>query len=182
MKTMSVLIFLILLILILILAFLGLFMSLQAIYWLITGVPFVNSKKKVIFSIMKEIKIEPGKNFYDLGCGDGRVISYLGKNNPQANFIGYEKNPSLVWAAKIFRKFPNVRYENKDFFKVDLSNADYIFLFLFPELMDKLLPKLEKELKPGAIVISNSFKFSKKLPSKAIESPIVLESLYFYKF
>ena len=48
--------------------------------------------------------------------------------------------------------------------------------------MDKLLPKLEKELKSGAIVISNSFKFSKKQPFKAIESPIALENLYFYQF
>lgn len=179
---MSVLVFLILLVLILILAVLGFFMSLQAIYWLITGVPFVNSKKKVINSLMSEIKIESGKNFYDLGCGDGRVIFSLAKENPQVNFIGYERNPSLVWIAKIFRKLPNVQYKNKNFFKIDLSNADYIFTFLFPELMDELLPKLEKELKLGTIVISNSFKFSKKLPFKTIESPVVLESLYFYRF
>lgn len=179
---MSVVIFLILLILILFLASLGLYMSLQAFYWLVTGVPFVKSRKKIINFLIEEIKIEPGKIFYDLGCGDGKVIFHLAKNNPQAKFIGYELNPSLVWLAKIFRKLPNVQYQRGDFYKVDIKNADYVFLFLFPELMDKLLPKLEKELKPGAVVISNSFKFSKKQSFQSIESPIALESLYFYQF
>lgn len=179
---MSVIVFLILLILILLLASLGLYMSLQAFYWLVTGVPFVNSRKKIINFLVKEIKIEPGRILYDLGCGDGKVIFSLAKNNPQAKFSGYELNPSLIWIAKIFRKLPNIQYQRGNFYKVNVNNADYIFLFLFPELMDKLLPKLEKELKPGAIVISNSFKFSKKQPFKSIESPIVLESLYFYQF
>lgn len=179
---MSVLVFLIFLILILLLASLGLYMSLQAFYWLVTGVPFVNSRKKIINFLIEEIKIESGKTLYDLGCGDGKVIFNLAKNNSQANFIGYELNPSLIWIARIFRKLSNVQYQRQNFFKVDVKNADYIFLFLFPELMDELLPKLEKELKPGAIVISNSFKFSKKQPFKSIESPIALESLYFYQF
>jgi trans-aconitate methyltransferase len=179
---MSVLVFLILLIFILILASLGFYMSLQAFYWLVTGVPFVNSRKKIINFLIEEIKIEPEKTLYDLGCGDGKVIFNLAKNNPLANFIGYELNPSLIWIAKIFRKLPNIQYQRQNFFKVDIKNADYVFLFLFPELMDKLLPKLEKELKPGAIVISNSFKFSQKKPFQSIESPIALESLYFYQF
>lgn len=179
---MSVLVFLILLILILLLASLGLYMSMQAFYWLITGVPFVNSRKKIIDFLVKEIKIESGKILYDLGCGDGKVIFNLAKKNSQVNFVGYELNPSLIWIAKVFRKLPNVQYQRQNFFETDLKDADYVFLFLFPELMDKLLPKLEKELKSGAIVISNSFKFSKKQPFKSIESPIVLESLYFYQF
>ena len=179
---MPVVVFLILLILILILASLGFYMSLQAFYWLVTGVPFVNSRKKIIDFLVKEIKIEPGKVLYDLGCGDGKVIFNLAKNNLQAKFVGYELNPSLIWIAKVFRKLPNVQYQHQNFYKVDVSKADYVFLFLFPELMDKLLSKLEKELKSGAIVISNSFKFSKKQPFKAIESPIALENLYFYQF
>ena len=102
---MPVVVFLILLILILILASLGFYMSLQAFYWLVTGVPFVNSRKKIIDFLVKEIKIEPGKVLYDLGCGDGKVIFNLAKNNLQAKFVGYELNPSLIWIAKVFRIF-----------------------------------------------------------------------------
>jgi len=179
---MSILILFLLLVFILLLALFCLYLFFQAFYWVVSGVPFVNSKKKVMRVLQEEVKLKPGEILYDLGCGDGKVISFLAKNNPQVNFLGLELNFSLILIAKIFRRLPNVKYQRGNFFKKDLSQADYIFVFLFPELMDKLLPKLEKEMKPGAIVISNSFKFSQKVPFRKIESPNVLESLYFYKF
>ena len=179
---MSILILFLLLVFILLLALFSLYLFFQAFYWVVSGVPFVNSKKKVMRVLQEEVRLKPGEIVYDLGCGDGKVISFLAKNNPQVNFLGLELNFSLILIARIFRRLPNVKYQRGNFFKKDLSQADYIFVFLFPELMDELLPKLEKEMKPGAIVVSNSFKFSKKVPFRKIESPNVLESLYFYKF
>ena len=41
--------------------------------------------------------------------------------------------------------------------------------YLFPGLMDKLLPKLEKELSPGTILVSVSFSFSKREPERVID-------------
>jgi hypothetical protein len=49
--------------------------------------------------------------------------------------------------------------------------------------MDKLLPKFQKELKPGAMVIANSFRFKNGLePIQKFESEKELESVYIYQF
>lgn len=39
-------------------------------------------------------------------------------------------------------------------FKHDLSDTDVVYLFLMPETYEKIRPKFEAELKPGARVIS----------------------------
>lgn len=154
-----------------------------AFCWIVSGVPFVDSEKKVIEKIKKEVRFKSDSILLDLGCGSGKAIYSLAKENPQTKFIGYELNPILVLLAKIKRYLPNVSYHCKNFFKADISKADYIFVFLFPELMDKLLPKFQKELKSGTLVITNSFCFRNgPEPIKKIESEKSLESLYIYQF
>ena len=41
-----------------------------------------------------------------------------------------------------------------------MSGAELVVCYLFPGGMEKLKPKLEREVKPGAIVISNTFAIS----------------------
>ena len=48
-----------------------------------------------------------------------------------------------------------IRYRN--FFKQDFSKADVICIFLTPKAMKKLKLKLQKEVKPGARIISYAF-------------------------
>lgn len=159
-----------------------LYLLIHAFYWIVSGVPFVGSRTKVLGDLVRELKLDKGRVFYDLGAGDGKVIFYLAKENPEVKFIGYELNPALVLYAKAFRRLPNVEYRRKNFFKVDLRDADYIFLFLFPELMEKILPKLKSELKSGSLIISNTFTFSNgPAPIKSFISQVPLESLYIYQ-
>ena len=48
------------------------------------------------------------------------------------------------------------RIEHEDIFKVDLSKADVVMLYLLPSLNVKLIPQLEK-LKPGSRIVSHAF-------------------------
>jgi len=153
------------------------------IYWLRSGVPFVPSKNKVIAAIVDNFVLYDGAIFYDLGSGDGRVLCVLASQYPKTQFIGYELNPVLYLFSKFFRKQPNLVFHRKNFFKTDLKNADYLYVFLYPGLMKKLLLKLKSELKPGAIVFSNHFNFGDDMkPEKVFPSSRPLESLYVYKF
>lgn len=76
----------------------------------------------------------------------------------------------------------------QDFFKIDLSPATRVFLYLFPEQMVKLLPKLEAELKPGTRVVSCDFVFPNKKPLRVINwagIPKLISTkhkLYVYQF
>jgi hypothetical protein len=45
------------------------------------------------------------------------------------------------------------------FYRVDLSKADVVTVYLLPQTNDKLMPKLERELRPTSRVVSHAFKF-----------------------
>ncbi len=112
---------------------------------------------------------------YNLSCGDGRPLFYLSGLNSEAEYIGVSDNYFLLKIAKLhnwWNKINNkkvIKIINKDFFDQDLSNATDIILYLYPNIMDDLLPKLDKELKKGTRVISLNFHFTVKKSIKEIE-------------
>lgn len=135
----------------------------------VTGAPFVPSTKSASASMIRLANIQKGNVMYDLGSGDGRLLFLAAKMGATA--IGVEINPFLVLFTNIkaffspFQKQVSARWQN--FWKTDLTHADRVFVYLLPWKMQKLENKLRKELKPGALVISNSFIFkSWKLEAK----------------
>jgi protein-L-isoaspartate O-methyltransferase len=50
-----------------------------------------------------------------------------------------------------------VKIVNGDMFKLDLSQANVVTLYLTTSANDKVKPKLEAELKPGARVVSHDY-------------------------
>lgn len=137
-------------------------------------VPFLSSPGMVLKEIEKALEIKDDSIVYDLGCGDGRVLFYLSRSNKKAKYIGIENNPFPLFLVKIMSIFKNnkdidVKIVNNDFFKQDISEATHVFLYLLPKKMDKLLPKFEKELKPGTRIVSLSFPFMDKTPTKTID-------------
>ncbi len=138
-------------------------------------VPFVGVPSKVLHEIEKALDINDDSVVYDLGCGDGKVLFYLYKKNPKATYIGIENSSFPTILAKTrnwwHKKFNTSKIEiiKKDFFEVDLSNATHIFTYLYPSLMDDLLPKLDKELKSGTKLVSASFHFTTKKEIKEID-------------
>ena len=162
---------------------LAVFLLCLAIYRLKLGVPFLVSKNKLMETIITEEPPANGKNFYDLGSGDGWLLFYLAKKYPKVQFTGYELNPVLYIFARLFQHRPNLKFFRKNFFQVNLKDADYLYLYLYPGIMEKLFSKLKNELKPGTVVFSNSFTFGDQInPERAFSSDRPLETLYIYKF
>lgn len=132
----------------------------QAYFIMLLGnAPYVRTSRKVISKVLTEVKIKPGSVVYELGCGDARFLRQLvKKTNVQA--VGYEYLlPPYVLARLLAFPQKNIRIIFNDFLKADLTRADFIFCFLMPKQMDRLEKKLRQELKPGALVVSNTFKF-----------------------
>jgi len=122
--------------------------------------PFVPTRKKDLVHILKLADLKTGQNFYELGCGDGRVVMYMVRNS-KAIGTGFEVN-GLLWLfcviKKIFYREKKVNFKLKDLFKEDLSQADVIYFFGMPHsVKSKLQNKLKNELKPGSKVISYTF-------------------------
>jgi len=126
------------------------------------GVPFVPTRQRSLEEIFSQIKIKKSDVFYDLGCGDGRLVFFVNKYFGLKSY-GVELNPLLHWFAILksrHLKLKNTHFIKKSFFDVDLSNATIIYLFLFPEVVEKLSTKLKKECRRGTIIISHGFRLN----------------------
>lgn len=138
---------------------------------ILTRAPFIPVPTDVLPGIVKAMDVQSGEVVYDLGCGEGKVLLACRAAQHDAKYIGIERSwlPYLMAKFKARHATNNVELIRSSFFKVDLSKADKVFVYLFPALMNDLLPKLQKELKPGTKVISCDFTFSDKQPKEIID-------------
>lgn len=122
--------------------------------------PWVPAWKKDLSRIMALAQLKPGDVFYDLGCGDGRVVLYAAKHFP-VQAIGVELALPMIavcWARKLFSRRKNLHFHWRNLFAEDLSTADVVYVYGLPEkLGGKLKKKLERELQPGSRVITMAF-------------------------
>ena len=107
----------------------------------------------------------------DLGCGDGRVLIHARKRYG-VKAVGFEVN---LWAyvLAMFRTahVGGIEVIRASFWNYHIGEATVIFCYLFPDVMERLARKLEKELRPGTQVISMNFLIPGWTPDTVIRSP-----------
>lgn len=114
--------------------------------------------KNVVENVMKLSGVGPGKKFYDLGSGDGRVVMAAAMRGAEA--MGVEIDKIRVLYSKLWIKLlriKNAQIIEGNLFNADIKDADIVHLYLLEETNGKLRPKLEKELKRGVVVIASGF-------------------------
>lgn len=148
------------------------------------GAPWVPLEPFVIQNIMDMAKIKKGDIFYDLGSGDGRVVIAAALRGAKA--YGVEIDSFRVWYSRIciflFGLTGRAKIIQGDIFKIDLSNADVITTYLLQETNDKLFPKLDKELKEGARIISSAFNYPKLKPITINPNGPIYGPIYLYHY
>ncbi len=131
--------------------------------------PYVASPQPVVDQMLRLAELKSGETIYDLGCGDGRIL-FSAARNFGAKAVGVELSETLVRRTRdqseLMGLSGSVKVIQGDMMQVDLKEADVVALYLLTEANDQLRPKLEKELKPGARVVSLEFKVRGWKPSK----------------
>lgn len=91
--------------------------------------------------------------------GLGRKINPVRKDGALELATLFEKKIIDITSQPLQRtRFSNgVKIKYKNFYVQDLSEADAIFCYLTPWGLKKLKPKLEKELRPGAKIVSYAY-------------------------
>src|ERR1700722_1820864 len=109
---------------------------------LASATQIVPISRKIFPFVENEMDLSENSVFYDLGCGDGKMVSHIARKYPDVQCIGIEHSLIPYLAAKFrTRKLPNAEIRHTDFFQEDVSAATHIYLYLFPVLMPKLLTK-----------------------------------------
>ncbi|MEM1644503.1 MAG: class I SAM-dependent methyltransferase [Ignisphaera sp.] len=135
-------------------------------------VPWVPTREELLEIIMRLANIKDYDVFYDLGCGDGRVVIKAVKEGAKKG-VCVELNPSLIEKAKENAKLENVQgkiaFINDDFFNVPLGDATIVYMYLLTSVNKALKPKLESELIEGTRVITLDFEIPGWKPVQIIE-------------
>ena len=145
----------------------------KALY--ITKTPYIWSFNSHL-KMLKKLNLEKWKTIIDLGCGDGKVLRFLGKEF-WLIWYGYDLNSFAIYYWKLLNKIKKsqVKLFKWDFTKQDISSYDYIFMYLMPSSMKELEKRVFENKKPKAIVIVNTFPFPNKKPFK------IIDKIYLYK-
>ncbi len=118
--------------------------------------------------------IKKGDVLYDLGSGDGRIPIAAAKQFG-IRAVGIEIDPKLIMEAEANAREAGVaelvRFRNEDMFRIDVSEANIVTLYLSDKLNVLLRPKLLQELRPGSRIISHDFRMGDWRPEQTVRVP-----------
>lgn len=144
--------------------------------------PYVATPYPVVRAMLRLARTKKSDIVYDLGCGDGRILIEAAKSYG-AHGVGVDNNPERIREAEQIARKEGVShlvsFRVGDLYDVDLKQATVVTLYLLPEVNLRLRPKLQKQLKPGARIVSHSFDMGDWKPSKIQIS--AGESIYLWK-
>jgi SAM-dependent methyltransferase len=125
----------------------------------------------VVQVMFRLANVKAAEVVYDLGCGDGRIV-ITAVREFSARGVCVDIDPQRIAEsqenARAAGVTENIRFLNQDLFETDVSDASVVMLFLSPEVNLKLRPKLLRELKPGARIVSHWHDMGDWKPQEAV--------------
>jgi hypothetical protein len=135
----------------------------------LSKLPYVPTPQIVVDEMLKMANVTAKDFVIDLGSGDGRMILTAAKTF-KANGLGVDIDSKLVelsnGAAKSQGLDERAKFIEQDMFKADISKATVVTLYVLPDFMEKLRPKLLKELKPGTRIVAHDYYMSGWYPDR----------------
>lgn len=132
---------------------------------------FLPSAADVVARMLAVARVQPGDVVYDLGCGDGRIVIAAARDHG-AGGVCVDIDPARIAASQRNADTAGVRgrieFRHADLFDTDLDTASVVALYLSPALNERLRPKLLRELRPGARIISHNFAMGDWRPDTTI--------------
>ena len=120
-------------------------------------VHFEPTPHRVVAEMLKLARVGTNDVVYDLGCGDGRIVIAAAKQLG-ARSVCIDIDPQRIRESRANAERSGVAerivFLHQDLFETDLAGATVVTLFLSPDVNLRLRPKLWRELKPGARVVS----------------------------
>jgi hypothetical protein len=131
-------------------------------------VPLYLTNRATTEALLSLMRQRDAKRFIDLGSGLGGVVRALDGEDRRAR--GVETAPMVWLVSAILSKLQGRgRILRRDIWTADISEEDIVYAFLSPEPMPALFEKAKREMKPGSLLVSNSFAVPGVEPSEIWE-------------
>lgn len=160
----SIILLIFLLIILFLIAFLFIKSVFNSIYYWIPQVWTFKSDFEIMKTWLDKYNLY-WKKILDLGSWTWKSLRFFEKYF-KAKPTWYEIDLSNYLISLILNKiyWLNADIKKWDFMKANLEEFDFIYIYLFPELMEKLKPLIFSKSKKWTIIFSNAFKFNDITP------------------
>lgn len=151
--------------------FLAGFILLLLIYWRTdrSQVPLYLSNTTTAAAVLQLLPSTPCR-VVDLGCGHGGLLRHLARARPECDFLGIEHAPlPWLWAKVAASGCSNLTIRYGDFWREPLAPFDVVYAFLSPAPMPRLHACAQAQIRPGALLVSNSFAIPGVAPTSVVE-------------
>jgi hypothetical protein len=122
---------------------------------------FVASDIEDVRRMLRMVELRDDDFVMDLGSGDGRIVLEAARMNRSLRGRGVDIDGRLVRESNEAAQKEGLHYRvdfiEQDVFNADLSKATVIAMWLFPELMRMLRPKILAEARPGTRVVTRTW-------------------------
>lgn len=152
--------------------YLAIFVLLAAVYWSAfrTQVPLYLSNRQTVAAVAALLPADRPAAVLDLGSGTGTLLRPLARQRPDCRFTGIETAPAPHFLARLLGTGqPNLTLQRGDFFATPWSTYDVVYAFLSPMPMARVWQKARAEMRPGSVLVSNSFPVPDEEPAFVVE-------------
>jgi SAM-dependent methyltransferase len=134
-------------------------------------VPYVPTPMNVVQAMLDIAKVGADDLVIDLGSGDGRIVIAAAKQRGARGF-GVEIVPSLVNNARREAERQGVgdrvQFRAENLFITDIGKATVLTVYLYPNILQQLRPRIFEQLKPGVRIVSHEFDFGNWKPDAQV--------------
>jgi hypothetical protein len=131
---------------------------------------FVPTEEDDVGRMLKLVDLREGDVVFDLGSGDGRIVLEAARLNPKVQGRGVEIDEKLVLESRKVAEAKGVadrvQFLHQNAFDADLKEATVIAMWLWPELMRMLRPKILAEARPGTRIVTRIWDLGSWKPDK----------------
>jgi len=132
--------------------------------------PYLPSTSVAVDEMLRLANVGPRDLVADLGSGDGRMVISAARDYG-ARGLGIELDPKLVEESQANARQAGVEgrvtFRQGDVLLADYRDATVVTLYLLPNLVEKLKPRL-LEMKPGTRIVAHDYGFSDWKPDRRI--------------
>jgi Methyltransferase domain len=150
---------------------LSVLLALVALAQELSKLPYVPTPQIVVDEMLKMANVTAKDFVMDLGSGDGRMIITAARSF-KANGVGVDIDTKLVELSNKLARADGVderaKFIEQDMFKADIGKATVVTLYVLPDFMEKLRPKLLSELKPGSRIVAHDYYMSGWYPDRQL--------------
>lgn len=134
-------------------------------------VPYVPTPEEVVVEMIRMANVGPDDVLYDLGCGDGRIVTTAAKEIG-CRGVGIDIDMTRIQESRVNASnagvSDRVEFLHMDLFEADISRATVVTLYLLSSVNLRLRPKLLRDLRPGTRVVSHDFSMGDWTPEQSI--------------